>query len=106
MVVPVYSSLASSTYGMIPAKRKTMQETKLTYMLSKLTGAQRDELVKRLGMGTSTFYERRDKPGKFTLEQADTIAAYLEEQTGAPVDVYHMWKYPMEVAMSNAEQAA
>ncbi len=67
-----------------------MKETKLTYLLKQLTTDQRDELIKRLPMGKSAYYIRRDQPGKFTLDEASILCRFLEEIHGQDLDIYHL----------------
>jgi hypothetical protein len=74
-----------------------MTESKLSYLLTRFTPEQRDELCRRLGIGTDTFYRRRNDPGTFTLDEADVLDQYLEELSGAPVDTYRLYRDVVEV---------
>jgi uncharacterized protein (DUF2384 family) len=74
-----------------------MQNSKLGYLLKELNNAQRTELLSALGMSQSTFYERRNNPGRFTLDEAIILANFLERLHGRPLDVYRLYSEPMEV---------
>lgn len=74
-----------------------MQNSKLGYLLKELNNTQRTELLSALGMSQSTFYERRNNPGRFTLDEAIILANFLERLHGRPLDVYRLYSEPMEV---------
>jgi hypothetical protein len=74
-----------------------MKNSKLSYLLKELNNEQRGKLIEALGMSQSTFYERRNNPGKFTLDDALIISKYLERLHGRPLDVYRLYSEPMEV---------
>lgn len=77
-----------------------IRETKLAYLLTKLDGAQRDELCRRLSISQETFYRRRNHPGTFTLDDAAVLDQYLEELNGGqPVDTYRLFREVIEVPM-------
>jgi len=75
-----------------------MKDTKLGYLLTKLTSEQREELCRRLSISTETFYRRRNHPGTFTLDDAVILDQFLEEQNGGqPVDTYRLYRELIDV---------
>lgn len=79
-----------------------MQENKLTYLLTKLSAEQRDALIARLGISRTTFYERRNRPGQFTLDEAAAMCRFLEELHGEELDIYHLLNTQVEVLPAKA----
>lgn len=67
-----------------------MRESKLTYRLSKLEPEERDELVSRLKMSPSTYYQRRNRPGEFTLDELAIVKEFLEEREGKALDIFQL----------------
>jgi len=67
-----------------------MRETKLTYRLSKLEPEERDELIGRLKMSPSTYYQRRNRPGEFTLDELAIVKDFLEEREGQELDMFRL----------------
>jgi hypothetical protein len=80
-----------------------MHETKLSYLLTKFTSDQRDELCARLNISAETFYRRRNHPGDFTLDQAVTLDQFLTELNGAPVDTYRLFREMVDVPTLGAK---
>lgn len=74
-----------------------MNESKLSYLLSRLTSEQRDELIAKLGIGRDTFYRRRNRPGEFTLDEGAIIASYLEAIHDSDLDIYHLLNTQVDV---------
>ena len=46
--------------------------------LMRLKGIRADEMAGRMGMGTSTFYNRRNRPGTFTIAEVNKAAEILK----------------------------
>ena len=67
-----------------------MAESKLTYRLSKLEPEERDELIGRLQMSPSTYYQRRNRPGEFTLDELTVVKEFLEEREGEHLDIFRL----------------
>lgn len=67
-----------------------MRESKLTYRLTKLEPEDRDELIGRLGMSPSTYYQRRTAPGTFTLDELAIVKDFLEEREGKVLDIFQL----------------
>lgn len=77
-----------------------IRDTKLAYLLGKLTAHQREDLCTRLGISQGTFYSRRNDPGSFTLDEATVLDRFLEELNGGqPVDTYRLFREVIEVPM-------
>ena len=74
-----------------------MQETKLSYLLSKLTPEQRQELTAQMGISSSTFYNRKLTPGTFTLDEGEILARYLEQIHGRALDLFQLKNELVEV---------
>jgi hypothetical protein len=83
-----------------------MTESKLSYLLTRFTPEQRQELCTRLGIGTDTFYRRRNDPGTFTLDDAVILDQYLQELSGEPVDTYRLFREVVEVPSLGARVKA
>lgn len=77
-----------------------IRDTKLAYLLGKLTAHQREDLCTRLGISQGTFYSRRNDPGTFTLDEAIILDQFLQELNGGqPVDTYRLYREVIEVPM-------
>lgn len=67
-----------------------MRESKLTYRLTKLEPEDRDQLIGLLKMSPSTYYQRRNRPGEFTLDELVIVRDFLEEREGKPLDMFQL----------------
>lgn len=76
-----------------------MSELKLTYILSRLTPEQRNELCLALGISQETFYRRRNHPGDFTLDQGLVLLEFLQKLTGEEVDLFRLLTERVDVPM-------
>ena len=74
-----------------------MQETKLSYLLSKLTPEQRQELTAQMGISSSTYYNRNLTTGTFTLDEVEILSLYLEQVHGLAVDLSQLKNDLVEV---------
>lgn len=78
-----------------------MKETKLAYLLTRIgqNAPQRQELCAHLGISETTFYQRRNNPGSFTLDEAARLNDWLETTTGNPQDVFAMFRELVDVTI-------
>lgn len=81
-----------------------MRETKLAYLLTRigLNADQRTSLCTHLGISERTFYQRRNDPGTFTLDEAASLNAWLEKTTGEAQDVFRLYRELVEVTATTA----
>jgi hypothetical protein len=74
-----------------------MKESKLTYKLNQLSADDRDTLLGRLGISLGTYYQHKNNPGMFTLDELNTVREFLEEREGKDLDIYKLATELVEV---------
>lgn len=71
--------------------------TRLSYRLSKLSTAERDDLIKELEVSKTTYYRLRENPRQLSLEHAERLRRFLEALDNEEYDMFRLLE-PVEIA--------